>query len=217
MMPLTATLPKAMAPFNGSTLLKLGLDSVLRDVPVVHVTVGYRKAMLASHAVEHGAASVINTEGHGNSWWIFHSLLKHVDEPVLVLTCDTVVDLDVGLIEREYRRLGAPPCMLVPIHPIDGVDGDYIAHDASGVVTDISRTDKTHIYASGIQILNPRRVVAIASSRPEDFQDLWHMLIEAQALKASATYPRRWTACDTVDQLRAAGQVGSPPSSPARA
>lgn len=207
MMPLTATLPKAMAPFKGSTLLKQSLDNVRRDVPVIHVTVGYRKAMLASHALEHGAASVINTEGHGNCWWIFHSLLKHLDEPVLVLTCDTVGDLDVSLIEREYHRLGAPPCMLVPIYPVEGVDGDYITHDASGAVTGISRTHTTNIYASGIQVINPSRVGTIAPLQPDDFQDLWHTLIDAQALKASATYPRRWTALDTVDQLRAADQA----------
>lgn len=76
MMPLTEELPKPMAPYNGSTLIAQGIAQIARRVEKVHITVGYKKAMLAQHVIEYGASSVINTEGEGNSWLIYNTLFK---------------------------------------------------------------------------------------------------------------------------------------------
>src|SRR5437870_2739117 len=102
MMPFTDALPKPMAPYNGSTLIAQGIAEITRKIENVHITVGYKKAMLAQHVIEHGACSVFNTEGHGNSWWIYNTLIRHLDEPICVLTCDNVVDIDIDLLEKDY-------------------------------------------------------------------------------------------------------------------
>jgi NDP-sugar pyrophosphorylase family protein len=199
MMPLTDALPKPMAPYNGSTLIADGISKIIRRIEKVHVTVGYKKAMLAKHVIEHGASSVFNTDGQSNSWWIFNTLLKHLDEPVCVLTCDNVVEIDIDLLEGDYLKLNQPACMLVPVIPVAGLEGDYIFHDDHRV-TRLSRDTPSDIYCSGIQILNPHRINQLM--RPgEDFYSVWDRLIEQEQLYVSSIYPKRWTAVDTLEHL----------------
>src|SRR6202035_5224477 len=106
MMPLTDVIPKPMAPYDGSTLIAKGIARLGWSIEHVHITVGYKKAMLAQHVIEHGASSVFNTEGKSNCWWIYNTLLRYLDEPLCVLTCDNVVDLDFDLLARDYFSLG---------------------------------------------------------------------------------------------------------------
>lgn len=198
MMPLTNSIPKPMAPYLGSTLIARGMARLAQKLDHIHVTVGYKGAMLAQHVIEHGASSVHNTDGKGNSWWLYHTLLRHLDEPMYVLTCDNVVDLNFDLLEYSYRSLGEPPCLLVPVRPVAGLDGDYIFREKH-VVTRLTRAEQSDIYCSGIQILNPARVVARAREGA-DFYAVWGQLIEQRELYVSSVYPDRWFAVDTLEQ-----------------
>lgn len=199
MMPLTDAIPKPMAPYNGSTLIARGISRLARSIAHIHVTVGYKGAMLAQHVIEHGASSVFNTEGKGNCWWVYNTLLKALDEPVYVLTCDNVVDLDFELLEENYQALSQPPCMLVPVRPVAGLEGDFVSH-RNHVVTEISREKQTELYCSGIQVINPRRINEL-TEEGESFYDVWQQLITQQRLMVSSVYPVRWFAVDTVEQL----------------
>ena len=199
MMPLTDAIPKPMAPYNGSTLIARGIARLADRLEHIHVTVGYKGAMLAQHVIELGASSVFNTEGKGNCWWLYHTLLKFLDEPVYVLTCDNVFDLDFALIEENYQALDEPPCMVVPIRPVAGLEGDYVFHE-NHLVTEITREKQTDIYCSGIQILNPRRINSL-TDESEKFYGVWEQLIAQRLLMVSSVYPERWYAVDTVDQL----------------
>lgn len=198
--PLTDVIPKPMAPFNGTTLIANGIRKLLESIPEVHITVGYKKAMLAQHVIENGAASVINTEGHHNAWWIYNSLLRHLDEPLYVLTCDNITDMDFASLEKAYFDQGAPPCMLVPVTPVAGLDGDYIFHDDEYVVSEVNRHKRAEIYCSGVQILNPKQVNE--RTREEgDFYTVWNQLIAQRALKVSTVKPRKWFTVDTLEHL----------------
>jgi NDP-sugar pyrophosphorylase family protein len=199
MMPLTAEIPKPMAPYLGSTLIADGIAKLTGRLEKVHVTVGYKAAMLAQHVIEHGASSVFNTEGKANNWWIYNTPLKHLDEPIFVLTCDNVVELDLARLADDYFALGAPPCMVVPVRPIEGLEGDYVFHDA-GVVTAITRDRVSDIYCSGIQVLNPRRLNE-TTREGDGFYTVWDQLIEHRLLRVASVYPDRWFAVDTVEQL----------------
>ena len=199
MMPLTDAIPKPMAPYNGTTLIARGISRLAQNIAHIHVTVGYKGAMLAQHVIEHGASSVFNTEGKSNCWWVYNTLLKTVDEPVYVLTCDNVVDLDFELLEESYRALAEPPCMLVAVRPVAGLDGDFVSH-RDHFVTEISRSQQTNLYCSGIQVLNPRRINEL-TDEGENFYDLWSQLIAQRQLMVSSVYPERWFAVDTVEQL----------------
>ena len=199
MMPLTDATPKPMAPYNGSTLIARGISRLAQRLAHIHVTVGYKGAMLAQHVIEHGASTVFNTDGKSNCWWVYNTLLAGLDEPVYVLTCDNVVDLDFELLEENYRALGEPACMLVAVRPVEGLEGDFVTH-RDHVVTEVSRERETDLYCSGIQVLNPRRVGEL-TREGESFYDLWRQLIAREQLMVSSVYPERWFAVDTVEQL----------------
>ncbi len=199
MMPLTAVVPKPMAPYRGSTLIARGIRRLRAEVDHVHITVGYKGNVLADHVIGEGVSTVLNTDGKGNAWWIAHTLVALLDEPVAVLTCDNVVELDLGLLAEDYAQLGEPACMVVPVRPVAGIEGDYITHEDQRV-TRLDRASPTETYCSGIQVLNPRRVAALAGPA-EDFYAVWRALIEARQLYCSRVYPKTWYAVDTVEQL----------------
>lgn len=201
MMPLTAVIPKPMAPFDGSTLIARGIGRIRQYVDHVHITVGYKGNVLAEHVIAEGVNSVFNTNDQPNGWWISNTLMRLLDEPVVVLTCDNVVELDFDLLANDYESLGSPACMVVPVVPVPGYDGDYIFHEEQRV-TALDRHQPAPTYCSGIQVLNPRRVAKI-SNGASDFYGIWRSLIEARALYAARVYPKRWTAVDTIEQLHA--------------
>ncbi|GAH11178.1 unnamed protein product, partial [marine sediment metagenome] len=77
--------------------------------------------------------SIFNTEGHSNSWWIYNTVMRYVNEPVLVLTCDNITELDLEFINSEYINADSPCCMLVPVRPIQMIEGDYIQSEGEFV------------------------------------------------------------------------------------
>ena len=199
MAPLTDAIPKPMAPYDGTTLIARGISRLAARVEHIHVTVGYKKAMLAQHVIEHGASSVLNTEGKSNCWWLYHTLLSRLDEPMVVLTCDNVVELDLELLEESYLAMNSPACMLVAVRPVPGYEGDYVFHE-NHMVREISRSKETDLYCSGIQVLNPYRLNQI-TEEGESFYDVWQQLIDQQQLFVSSVYPKKWFAVDTIEQL----------------
>ncbi len=205
MRPLTDILPKALAPYGESTLIGSRLASLGEQVQHIHVTVGYKGGLLAPYLLQHGVNTIVNTEGRTNSWWIHHSLLRHLDAPLLVLTCDNITDLDVGLIAAEYDRVGRPACMIVPVAPLAGIEGDFVAERANRV-THIGRDISTNLYCSGIQVLNPARVCSITPSTG-DFYAIWRALIEASELGVASIYPKPWFSVDTLEQLATIQQM----------
>ncbi|SDA77693.1 Nucleotidyl transferase [Algoriphagus alkaliphilus] len=199
MAPLTNIIPKPMAPLWGSTLIANGIQKLLPHVPQLHITVGYKGAELAKHVIELGVHSVFNTEGKGNSWWVFNTLMKKIDEPVLVLTSDNVTDLNIDLILDEYQRLGQPACMVVPVVPIEGLVGDFIHHERN-LVLKLDRNDPAPTYCSGIQVINPFKINQLIEPM-EDFGDLWSQLIQINQLFSSSVLPDKWFTVDTLEQL----------------
>jgi NDP-sugar pyrophosphorylase family protein len=199
MMPLTTHMPKAMMAHDGSTLIARGIEKIKRFVDNIHITVGHHGALLAQHVIEHQVSSVFNTDGKGNAWWIFHTLLKNVDEPVLVLTCDNVVELDANQLFHDYREKQNPACMVVPVKPVEGLEGDYIFH-TNGIVHELNRHKPSKYYCSGIQIINPAKVNRLITPT-ENFYDLWNSLIALREVRCSDVYPKNWFTVDTVDQL----------------
>ena len=204
MAPLTHEIPKPMAPYQGRTLIADGIDKIRKHIKDIHITVGYKGAMLASHVIEHDVSSVINTEGKSNSWWIHNSLLRNLNEPIFVLTCDNIIELDFELLAEDYFKLGSPACMVVPVKPVEGLEGDFIFR-TDHLVTKISRTEPSDIYCSGIQVLNPSVVCGLTTQRDDDnFYGIWNQLIQQKQLFCSNVYPSKWIAIDTVVQLNVA-------------
>lgn len=199
MQPLTSTTPKALASTGTVTLLDEQLRRIRAHVGRIHVTVGYLGEQVAAHALGSGAASVVEVEERGNSWWLHGSLLASLDQPVLVLTCDNFFDIDLAAVRAEYDSLGRPACMVVPTVPEPETPGDFIVAEGSTVVQ-LTREPVSARYCSGMQVLNPAAILA-AGAAADDFNVVWRRLIEKGMLHVSAVEPRRWFGVDTVAQL----------------
>ena len=207
MMPLTAVIPKPMAPYMGSTLIADGIRKLRPHIEFIHITVGYKGPKLAEHVIELGVDSVFNTSNRGNAWWLYNTLLGNLDEAIFVLTCDNVVDLDFQQLEAEYRQCEMPACMLVPVKPVAGLEGDFIFQN-DNIVSRVDRHSISDRYCSGIQVLNPSKIRSLTNA-VDDFYGVWSQLIAERQLHSSAIYPKSWFAVDTFDQLcRINGPMG---------
>ena len=199
MMPLTDVVPKAMVPFEGSTIIADGIKKINKKIKHTYITVGYKGSVLAEHVIDIGVDAVFNTTGKGNAWWLYNTLIKYIKEPVVVLTCDNVVELDFDNLFEDYHQFKEPACLIVPVKPIRGLEGDYIFHN-NNVITKLDRHEISDIYCSGIQVVNPFKINQL-TKKVEDFYDVWAQLINLGQIYSSNIYPERWFAVDTVEQL----------------
>jgi len=199
LMPKTKKIPKAMVKIKNQTLILKGIKKIQKYIKNIHITVGYKGSMLAKHVIEHRVSSVINTDKKGNAWWIFNFPFKYINEPVFVLTCDNITKIDFNLIEKDYIKKGSPECFLVPVKPVDKLEGDYI-HKKKNLVTSLSRKKKSDIYCSGIQIINPYKINKIMKNK-HSFDQVWTKLITKKKLKVSDILPKRWFTIDKISQL----------------
>jgi len=198
--PLTNKVPKAMIKFKQSTLISRGINKLKKKFKNIHISVGYKGPILAKHLIENNVSTIFNTEGHGNCWWIFNTIIKNLNEPILVLTCDNITNIDFKKIEKDYLKKNSPPCMLIPVNPIKGLEGDYIFHK-NNIVYKLSRNKISNIYCSGIQILNPFIINKIIKPC-EDFNLLWKNLIKKKKLLVSDQMPKKWFTIDNIKQLK---------------
>ena len=111
MLPLTRKLPKAMMNYKNSTLIANGIKYLRKNIENIHITVGHKGSILAKHVIENNVSTIINTNKKGNAWWIFNFFLKYMNEPIIVLTCDNVVNLNLK-IERDYlKKIALTACL----------------------------------------------------------------------------------------------------------
>ena len=200
MMPLTEKIPKAMAPHGESTLIANGIKRLEKCFRNIYITVGYKGAMLSSHVIENNVSAVFNTEGRGNAWWLYNTLVKTIDEPIFVLTCDNIIEMDFNLFLEDYFQQGSPACMIIPVRPVSGIEGDYIVKDKDNLIEKFDRKNPTELYCSGIQIVNPFRINKITNAR-EDFNEVWTQLIDLNQLVCSNLIPDNWYSVDSLEQL----------------
>ena len=199
LMPLTKKMPKALVRLQNQSLILHGLKKIRKYAKNIHITVGYRGSMLAEHVIKNRVNSVINTEGKGNCWWVFNFPFNMLNAPVLVLTCDNITKINFRKIFIDYYKKKQPHCMLIPVKPIPGLEGDYI-HQKENVVKRLSRKTKSEIYCSGIQVLNPKKINNLMSEK-KDFVQLWNFLIKKNKLVVSDIVPDKWFTIDNVKQL----------------
>ena len=200
LMPLTKKIPKGMIKYKQSSLIANGIDKLRKYIKNIHISVGYKGPILAKHLIEHDVSSIINTNKKGNAWWIFNSVFKNFDSPMFVLTCDNVTQINFRKIEIDYNKLGKPLCMLIPTKPRSGLDGDYIFRKKN-IINKLSRKDKSDIYCTGIQVLNPKKINK-KIQKTDDFNILWKRLIKIKQLYVSNILPEKWFTVDNNENYK---------------
>ena len=151
--------------------------------------------------IKNNVSSVLNTNEKGNAWWVFNFPFNMLNEPVVVLTCDNITDINFKLLEKDYIKKGSPHCFVIPVRPIKDLDGDYI-HSEKSIVKELSRKKKSKIYCSGIQIINPYKIQNTIQ-KTEDFNVLWGRLIKKKKRYVSDIILKKWYTIDNVNQLQA--------------
>ena len=205
LMPLTKKIPKGMIKYKQSSLIANGIDRLRKYIKNIHISVGYKGPILAKHLIEHDVSSIINTNKKGNAWWIFNSVFKNFDSPMFVLTCDNVTQIDFRKIEIDYNKLGKPLCMLIPTKPRNGLDGDYIFRKKN-IINKLSRKDKSDIYCTGIQVLNPKKINK-KIQKTDDFNILWKRLINIKQLYVSNVLPKEWFTVDNIKNYKSLKKI----------
>mgnify|MGYP006083464813 CR=1 FL=1 len=200
MMPITNKIPKAMIKIKNQTLILNGIKKVQKYIKNIHITVGYKGSVIAKHVIRNNVRSVINTNNKGNAWWIFNFPFNLIDEPIFVLTCDNITNINFNLIEKDYIKKGKPDCFLIPVQPVKELEGDFI-HRKKNIVTKLSRKIKSDIYCSGIQIINPYRINKTVK-KTEFFDRIWKKLISKKKLIVSDIVPDQWFTIDSIKQLK---------------
>lgn len=200
LLPFSNIFPKGMVPYKDTTIISEGITKLKKSIKEIYVTVGYKKNQLAEHVLQNEVSGVINTTDHGNSWWIFNTIFKSLNEPVLVLTCDNITTISLKNLYNDYIQLNEPACMLVSVKPILGLEGDYIFRK-DNFVTKLSRKKKSDIYCSGIQIINPSKINKLTKPQ-ENFDQVWKNLIKKNQLMVSNILPKKWFSIDEISMLK---------------
>ena len=201
LMPLTKKIPKGMIKYKQSSLIANGIDRLRKYIKNIHISVGYKGPILAKHLIEHDVSSIINTNNKGNAWWIFNSVFRKFDKPIFVLTCDNVTEINFKEIEKDYNRLGCPLCMIIPTKPVIGLEGDYIFKGRNNIIQKLSRTKKTGIYCTGIQVLDLKNINK-KINKTDNFNILWKELIKINQLRVSNVMPKKWFTVDNFSNYK---------------
>ncbi len=199
MMPLTKKIPKAMTPFLNSTLIAHAIKNLKKQVNKIHVTVGYKGSLLSSHLISNNVDTIINSSKKTNSWWIYNSVLSNLNEPVLVLTCDNIVNENFSIYIDEFNKRKNCECLIVSAKPVKNIDGDYLKYDKNLCIKNISRNNKSRVYASGIQVINP--YLLNNQKKGKNFNEIWHHLINQKKIHISKKIIKNWYSIDTLEQL----------------
>jgi NDP-sugar pyrophosphorylase family protein len=202
MYPITEYFPKAMIMYGGLTLIERSVNKLYKKINNIHLTVGHKKEVLSEYVFKKqlNISSIINTTNQGNAWWIYNSILKNLNEPVLVSTCDNVCNINIDEIIMDYKEKGEPANMIIPVEPINNIQGDYIFHN-NNLIYELNRSKKNNIYCSGIQVLNPYKINEITEN-VNSFDDMWKQLVLKRELYCSSVMLDNWISFDEIEHLK---------------
>jgi NDP-sugar pyrophosphorylase family protein len=199
MKPLTDYVPKPLVKYKDKELISYNLD-FFKTNGISHtiVTYGYKSELLTNF-LEKKVNCLLNTIDKDNSYFLFNTIIKHIDEPILLLPCDIIIDLDVEKLYQEYIDLGSPSCLIVPLKNDRKVEADFL-HTNGNKIIKINREEESNFYASGIQIINPNKINNKIKSS-ENFYNVWMELIKNEELLISNTNVYFWEAIDNFNQI----------------
>jgi len=194
---LTESVPKPLLPSLDYCLLGNQLDFIRPAVKSLCVTAGYKGEQVASFAIQEGADFVLNTHGRGNASWVKTNLIKNF-ETVLIITCDNIMKMDLGVLEEEVMNYRSQS-FIVSMSSHEELEGDRLEIDELNKITRMGRGFNSKVMATGLQIL---RLGMLENHDVDDFSQVWSQLIDKRALSVTVTEPTNWFPVDNESQLK---------------
>ena len=197
--PHTETTPKPLfATADGRSMLEHQIRWIGRFAESVSVTVGYMAERVSEVALASGANEIIHVGDRGNAAWIQEASVGDLAEPVLVLTSDNLMELDVAAVVTEFRASDAWG-MLVGVDVEPGVAGDRLSV-VGGAVDQLERGSVGGRVACGLQVLDTSRAREV-SPRGTDFREYWESMMLDGRLVSSTLSPTAWISVDRPEDL----------------
>ncbi len=197
MLPLTKTKPKALLPSNKNSLLLNQIEFLRSYTNEIVVTVGYMKNEMLKALELYGIEDYIIGENLDNAFWINNYLFKNYNGPLIVITCDNVLDININELVKEYYENNEKSLLV-------GVKGSNKNADkviiSKNNIKDIGKSLSSRFFLSGLQILNISEIQE-AGEQFNNFNDVWNYLIGKERLMLSQLTPKSWFAIDTPDEL----------------
>lgn len=197
MFPLTEYVPKALVKTNNKKLIDHAVDFFeLNNIENIHITYGYKCDQLINH-IHTKSSSLLNTINQDNSYFVFNTIIKYINEPIIVCPCDLDFDINLNELYTEYVNLKSPAACIIPIEY--NSDADKIEQQDQNVLQ-INKNIKSNLSASGIQIINPFKINQLISPY-QNFYDVWKELIKRKQLAVTITKPTKWKCFDKISDL----------------
>ena len=200
MRPLTDYIPKALVKVDGVPLIDNSINLLSKYNINIYVTYNYLSNILLEK-INSKVKGFINTINQDNSYFLFNSFIKNLNEPIVVIPCDLKIKLDLVKVYEDYLNNNSPSIMVIGTKPVDSIDGDYITCDENNNITSLDRNNKTEKYCSGVQIINPHKVNQLHIEN-NNFYGVWNSLIEKKELKISNVCPDFWYSYDDIKQVK---------------
>jgi N-acetyl-alpha-D-muramate 1-phosphate uridylyltransferase len=203
MRPLTDSTPKPLLTVQGQTLLEHQIKFLSQFVSKIGITVGYMSEEVEKCANQYGIDLVINSEGRGNAFWINSPTIRSISTPIVVITCDNLMEIDYEALQSESDR-NQDQSFLMTRQATLKVAGDRVLEE-NGRVIKISHRSDTNLLATGLQVLNTGQLNPLRVY--DDFHEVWADLIDQKKLFICSTHPFSWSAIDTPADLEKANKT----------
>lgn len=199
MLPLTDYVPKALVHVNKIPLIEHTINLLRKNnIKQIYVTYSHKSEQLLTH-LKDKVTGFVNTTNKDNAYFLYNSFIKFIDEPVICMPCDIIVDINFKEVYTEFIKQKYPIHSIIPTKPHKDITGDYII-SSNNIITQLTRKKKTNLYASGIQIINPKRI-NILTTPQENFNEVWKQVIKYKQLYLLNVQPKKWKAYDTLNSI----------------
>jgi NDP-sugar pyrophosphorylase family protein len=195
---LSKELPKPLLPNPENCMLGMQIDWLHRFNLDVSITVGYQKAKIIEFAEGYGITRFIDTEDKGNAACLYELSAKKQKSPVLIITCDNLLNIDLMEVYRDFLDVETAG-MLIPVEASQSIPGDRIYTDGQ-IITEISQDNSSPIICSGLQVLDLEKA-RLTISQDMNFHNVWNEMICNRQLAVSKIFPTVWIALDTPKSL----------------
>jgi len=198
MLPLTESMPKPLLPNLSNSLLLYQINFLRKYTSNVCVTIGYQKEKMLEALSLYGINDFIYSKDKGNAFWLNKLEKNKFSSPIVVITSDNLMDIDLNLLIQEYFSKDEMS-LIVPTESKEGTH-DKIEINNNNEILSMNYQKFAGKIASGLQILNLKDL-NIGDVEFNDFHEVWSLLINKKRLIVSDLQPKNWISVDKVDDL----------------